>query len=298
MIKTDHFFIVWNHGFKYIEEILDIIRNHPNIKIQRIFRKKIDNLDKFINYIYKLDKVSFEHIQSKTAYLKNIGKEIYIIFVLDNNTKYEYKDKLKFSYNETYLKWYIRLMFNPKTVDKHINITEQLINSGIESSINWPSCITHQHVIHSSDIPEETLLIKEYFNLSKETFDLIGNKYLYTKKNIKEILITDIVCNIVGKQNINITDSPHYKYLWGNYKYEYNKYILDNLGLAITYDNLSGSYDNLIKNFDYGKIIENEPSYIICIYLPNIKKYLILDGLHRCSILLKNKYNKIKVYVI
>ncbi len=62
---------------------------------------------------------------------------------------------------------------------------------------------------------------------------------------------------------------------------------------------MSGSYDKLIKNFDYGKIIENEPSYIICTYIPNIKKYQIVDGLHRASILMKNdSQQKIKIYII
>ena len=56
-MQTNQYFIIWNDGFKYIEKILDIIRNHPQIKIHRIFRRKIDNLDKFINYIYKLDKI-------------------------------------------------------------------------------------------------------------------------------------------------------------------------------------------------------------------------------------------------
>jgi hypothetical protein len=95
-----------------------------------------------------------------------------------------------------------------------------------------------------------------------------------------------------------VIDTPHYKYLLGNYKNEYNKYILDNLGKIITCDNMSGSYDKLINNFNYGTVIENEPSYIICTYKPKIKKYLIIDGIHRCCILIKNKEKKIKIYIV
>ena len=303
-LETNQYFIIWNHGFKYIEQILDIIRDHPKIKIQKIFRRKIDNLDNFINHIYKLDKASYSHIQEKSRYLKIVGNEIYIIFVKDTFTKYKFKNGHKYSYSETYLKWYIRLMFNPKSQNKEITISEELINKGIESAKNWPSFLTHNHIIHSSDIEEETKLIKDYFNLNKICFDLIGNNYLGKKKTIKEINISDIVCNIVDidcktiKEWINIIDTPHYKYLLGNYKTEYNKYILDNLGKIITCDYMSGSYDKLIQNFYYGIVIENEPSYIICTYIPKIKKYQIVDGLHRACILVKNNIQKIKIYLV
>lgn len=303
-LQTNQYFIIWNHGFKYIEQILDIIRDHPQMKIQRIFRRKIDNLNKFINHIYKLDKASYSHIQAKSEYLKKIGNEIFIIFVRDINTTYKYKNQHKYSYHETYLKWYIRLLFNPKTKNENINITEELINKGIESAKNWPSFLTHNHIIHSSDIEEETQLVKDYFNLNEISFSLIGNNYLDIKKTIKEINIYDIVCNIVSddcktiKKWISLTETPHYKYLLGNYKTEYNKYILNNLGKIITYDNMSGSYDKLIKDFDYGKVIENEPSYIICKYIPNIKKYQILDGLHRACILINKRKKNIIIYNI
>lgn len=303
-IITNQYFIVWNHGFKYIEKILDIIRDHPDIKIQRIFRKKIDSIDKFINHIYK----SYQNqnfIQTKKNYLKQVGKYIYIVFIRDINTEYIFKNDCKYSHNGTYLKWYIRLLFNPKNKDIDNNIiNEELINTCIRDSKKCPNWLTHNHVIHSSDIEEETDLVKEYFKLKNLWYNLTGNQYLNKKKEIKEILISDIVCNIADtdcktiKESIKIVDTPHYKYLLGNYKEEYDKYILSNLGKIITCDNFSGSYDKLIKNFDYGKVIENEPSLITCKYIPKIKKYLIVDGLHRSCILINNNYEKIKVYIV
>ena len=100
------------------------------------------------------------------------------------------------------------------------------------------------------------------------------------------------------KTCINIEDTPHYKYLVGNYKTEYNKYILNNLGKIITYDNMSGSYDKLIENFNYEKIIKNEPSYIICTYIDTIKKYQIVDGLHRICILINKGIEKVIIYIV
>lgn len=296
-METNQYFIVWNHGFKYIEQMLDIIRDHPYIKIQRIFRKSVV-LNKFIDHIYKLDNASFSHIQEKSKYLQKIEPEIYIIFIRDYNTIYRLKGKHKYSYNETYLKWYIRLLYNPKYKDENINITEELINNGIKSAKNWPSCMTHNHVIHSSDIPEETQLVIDYFKLNDDFFNITGNRYLHMKKKIKNINISDIVCNTTEQKHINVKDSPHYKYLLGNYKKEYNNYILKNLGIIIKCDNLSGAYDKLIKEFNYGIVIEGEPSYIVCTYIKNIKKYEVVDGLHRLSILLFNKHSKVKCYVI
>lgn len=303
-MQTDHYFIIWNHGLKYIEQILDIIREHSKIKIQRIVKRKIDNLNNFINHIYKLDKASYSHIHDKSQYLKKLGNEIYIIFVKDINTEYKYKNEHKYSYNITYLKWYIRLLFNPKTIEQEINITEELIINGIQSAKNWPSFLTHHHIIHSSDIEEETQLVKDYFNLNKMSFNLSGNNYFGVEKTIKEVNTSDIVCNIINddcktiKEWINVVDTPHYKYLLGNYKTQYNKYILNNLGKIITCDNMSGSYDKLIENFDYGKVIENEPSYIVCTYIDKIKKYQIIDGLHRICILINKGFKCIKIYVV
>ena len=112
-------------------------------------------------------------------------------------------------------------MFNPKSQNKEITISEELINKGIQSAKNWPPCLTHNHIIHSSDIEEETQLVKDYFNLNKISFNLNGNNYLGVKKTIKEINISDIVCNIVDddcktiKKWISVIDTPHYKYLLG-----------------------------------------------------------------------------------
>tara|TARA_Y100000992_G_C21106289_1_gene415067 strand:- start:121 stop:675 length:555 start_codon:yes stop_codon:yes gene_type:complete len=184
-METHQYFIVWNHGFKYIKQISDIIRDHSQIKIQGIVKKKIDNIDNFLNHIYKLDKSSYTYIQEKSQYLKNIGNDIYIIYVIDTNTEYRYKNKHKYSYIETYLKWYIRLLFNPKTENRKINITKELIDNCIESEKNWPSILTHNHVIHSSDIEEETELVKDYFKFNKISYKLNNNNVYFGLKNNK-----------------------------------------------------------------------------------------------------------------
>mgnify|MGYP001361477527 CR=1 FL=1 len=44
-------------------------------------------------------------------------------------------------------------------------------------------------------------------------------------------------------------------------------------------------------------LYKNEPSYIICNYIDRIKKYQIIDGLHRISILINKGFEKVKIYV-
>ena len=297
-MESQQYFIIWNHGFKYLHEIMTIIRNHPSIQITRVFRRTI-NLDPFIKHIYKLDQSSYQHINEKSKYLKSIKPEIFIIFIRDINTIYKTKPNTnhKYSYNETFVKWHIRLLFNPRTKNETIDINNNLIDD-VSIQRNWPNFITHNHIIHSSDIEEETKLVIDYFNLNKEFFDIIGHNYLISKDNIKDININDLVVNTTYKDHLNVKETPHYKYLLGNYKKEYDDYIMKHFGTVITYDNLSGAYDKLIEKFDYGCIINGKPSFIVCEYNKNINKYVVLDGVHRLSILINKGIDTIKVYTI
>jgi hypothetical protein len=297
-MESNQYFIIWNNGFKYLKEILSIIRDHPSLKITRIF-KKVIQLNNFIKHIYKLDKSSYQHIEAKSKYLNSIKPEIFIIFVKDLNTIYKTKPNSNqaYSYNERFIKWHIRLLYNPRTDNrKSLDITNDLIDK-VSIQQNWPDYITHNHVIHSSDIEEETKLIIDYFGLEEDVFDLTGNKYFNYKKEIKEINTNKLLVNTTYGDDLDVKTTPHYKYLLGDIE-QYDEYILETLGIIITFDNLSGAYDKLIKKFDYGKIIQDEPNYIICRYNEKLKKYTVLDGVHRLSILVFNKVNPIKIYVL
>lgn len=296
-METNQYFIIWNHGIQYIEQIMTIIRDHPSLLITKIIKKSV-NLPHFINHIYKLDNASKDHISAKTQYLNNMPPTCFIIIVKDLNTQYVIKPGTnhKYSLHETLIKWHIRLLFNPRSKQHNIKITNELLqNVSIQRA--WFDGITHNHVIHSSDIEEETFLIRDYFKLNNTIFDTIGNIYKNTPKTIVNINISDIVANTVNSDHINPVTTPHYKYLLGE-KQQYNNYIIKYLGTVITYDNLSGAYDKLINNFNYGKIIDNEPSYIICTYNKQLNKYIVSDGLHRLCILIFNKQTNIPIYVI
>jgi len=298
--SSEQFFIVWNHGFKYIKEILDIIRNHDKIKITRIYKKKI-NFNLFFNKLYSLDtKVSKDVIKMKTKYLKKFSPYIYLIFIKDLNTVLKTKNSgFKYTFNTTFIKWKIRIMFNPR--DDNISFRPQVTDKQIEKSTVqkwWLEGITHDHVIHGSDMEEEVQLMKRYFKLNKDDFTLQGNKYYNLPKKLSTININNILCNTLFLDTIHIIETPHYNFLLGKRK-EYDDYIMKGLGSIITYDNLSGAYDNLIKKFNYGLKIDNIPQYVIvkkCDGHNTSENYIAYDGLHRLSILYHLGKRNIKVW--
>lgn len=297
---TDNYFILWSCGFKYLTSIFNIIREHKDIKITRVFKKSFSFNSNFFEELYKLDKkVSNELINLKTTYLKKFPPEIFIIFVKDFNTKYLIKNgDFKYSENITFLKWKIRLMFNPR--DKNIqfcpNITDYQVKLATIQKW-WYNGVSHNHIIHANDLEEETPVIMKYFNLENEDFTLQGNCYHNLPKKIKNVSIDNILCNTLHKDGLHITKTPHYEFLLGK-REEYEKYILSKFGTIITYDNLNGAYDNLIKKFNYGIEINGIPQYIITSKVKNSNKYQALDGVHRLAILYYKGIREINIWEI
>lgn len=296
---TDNYFIVWSCGFEYLSEILDIIRNHPSIKITRIFKRSFSFDSNFFHELYKLDKrVSNELIELKTTYLKKYKPEMYLIFVKDLNNIYKIKNgDFKYSYNVTFLKWKIRLLFNPRENNvplRPIITDEQVSKSTIQQW--WYDGVSHNHIIHANDLEEETPVIIKYFNLENEDFTLQGHCYHNLPKKITNVSIDNILCNTLHKDGVHITETPHYNFLLGQ-REEYEKYILEGLERKIiTYDNLSGSYDKLIKEFNYGIEIDGVPQYVIAKKVKNSSKYEGLDGGHRLAILYHKGIRNINIW--
>ena len=285
-----YYFIIWNHGIQHIVDILSIIRNTNNVKINKIIKIKPD-LNNFLNEVYKFDKnVSKKHIERKKDKLLTNNSESFLILV-ENYQENISQTKSGTVYCKTIddLKWNIREKFNPRYDDKHYD--------PYPGANKLSKGITHNHICHSCDRPIETPHILKTLHL----YDLdyyIGNpckdkNYLVPsrlKKNfdftIKNIHIDSLRASIIGNNNIIlIEDTPHYKYLTGD-KEIYNNYVLKHLGSSLKDDHLSEAYDKLIMNFDYNKLIHGKKSLII-VY----DNYRIKDGLHRASIL---KYNNVK----
>ena len=289
-----YYFIIWNHGIKHIVDILSIIRNTPDLKINKIIKINPE-LNSFLTEVYRFDKnVSKKHIERKKEKLLTKNSESFLILVEN------YKENIhKTSSGKVYcklidtLKWTIREKYNPRYADKNFDPYPGKLSKGI----------THNHICHSCDRPIETPHILKTLHL----YDLdyyIGNpckdkNYLVPsrlKKNfnftIKNIHIDSLKASIVGNNNISIQDTPHYKYLTGN-KEIYKNYILNNLGKSLKDDHLPEAYDKLISKFDYNKQIDGKKSLIV-----TYDNYRIKDGLHRAAILKYNNVEYIDIMVL
>lgn len=297
-MKTFQGFIIWGNGTKYIEDILKIIRNNTNISIRKIFKKQNINLQKTIQHIYALDEYSKEHIASKTNYLLTCPNEFYIIIVFNKDTIYKEKPNgHKYLYHETMIKWKVRLLYNPRI--KNVNIDGKLTNENIENAAIqkfWIPEITQNHVIHSTDSEKELEHIIKLVNINlKDSKDYLLNR-VNLDLPINQININNILANTCEKDEIPIQETPHFKYLLGQ-KEQYKNYILKYLGTVIKDDHLPDKYDELINNFEYGKIFDNKPSFAIVKKTKKSNKYVLLDGVHRVAILKKMGVDSVNFYV-
>jgi len=127
-------FIVWSHGFKYLNDILEIIRSNNFLEIVLIEKFVTKNMKQLVNNIYSHDYAPIIHLQSKIKYLKKLKPEIMLIFVKNNNPDIDFFGENSFRHLESKsinrIKKQIRNNFNPKNRDGHI---------------------THDHVIHATD---------------------------------------------------------------------------------------------------------------------------------------------------
>jgi hypothetical protein len=284
------FFLIWGHGLEYKKEIIKIITSNDNFEIKRIHNHKIKNMKKFVKKVYEYDYVPYFHLRGKTKYLLTTPKEVMFIFVKNKSPREIWKLGHGTGHIESEViveyKNIIRNKFNEKKDDRR----------------------TENHVIHASDNEIQVHHILKYlgYNEGVKLFNRHMNKpvkipYFIKQFNdyqIKEIYINNLVCNIVDNnqiKRINIEESFQYKFLLG-YEEEYENYIDRYQGYQLkAYYDLK-KYKKNSKNFDYlskGYNLE----YIVVKKIDN-NHYIILDGLHRASIIKKQGYKKIIVMEI
>lgn len=131
------FYVIWNHGLKYLEEILKMMQNRGCV-ISKTFMVKTD-IEKFINVLYTNDNAPIQHIKAKTKHLLSMENKFFIIFFRAENKNIPYE-----------LKWEIRKLFNPRFPDPKTHPHPAL-----------PPGVTHEHVIHSPDTEEEVFFMED-----------------------------------------------------------------------------------------------------------------------------------------
>ena len=146
----------------------------------------------------------------------------------------------------------------------------------------------------------------DYLNESQKIFEVFKiNKYITNTKfiNINDLVATKWIertpkINGIKKkpnsfEHISLSNTPHFLYLLGNKDF-YEAYTLD-----VDYNHNIQMYNELITNLPKKSILQNINKITIPVYFnKETKKYIIRDGVHRCSLYLYHKIDHIKCKVI
>jgi len=283
------YFLVWGHSLKYRGEIVDIIERNSDFEILMLLRHEFKNVRKFVKKIYEHDYVPYFHLKGKTKYLMDTPKEVMFIFVNNTNPREIWKSGHGTGHveSETVVKCKndIRDIFNERKNDRR----------------------TENHVIHASDNEVQVHYMLKYLGYKEgvRLFNRHNDKAAsvpyfieeFNRYQVKKIDVDSIKCNILDNckhVRVNVSDSPQYKFLQG-YEEEYRNYIDKYCGsLLKSYYDLS-KYKRLAENFNYLSK-GYELNYIIVKRVD--ESYLVLDGLHRLSMVQQKGYKSVIVLEI
>ncbi len=280
------YILIWGHGLKYRDGILDIIENTSGIEILKCFNYRPESISEFVYRIYSFDYAPFQHLENKVNYLLSTPKEVLFIFFRNNDPEVDYHGDGAFRHEESntirLLKEVIRNKYNP--LDRNGQRSEE-------------------HVIHASDCWEQTdyalrlLGYAEGVKLLQEQFHWIGvPAHLGETDNflVRIISLDDLYAtiNIGDKQKISrIIDTPHFRGI----KYDiniYKEYLDKYFGVLLTDYYSVSKYKRLMENL--GDPID-EP----LIAVKDIEgQYVIADGVHRASIYKNRGLDKIPVMIL
>ena len=285
------YFLIWGNGISHKEEILDIIRSKPFIKTIKILNHKPKSIAKLVKTIYSYDYAPFQHLKSKTRYLLKTDPDVVFIFVHNQNVQEVYRGEGDFRHIEceriTEIKREIRDKFNPRENGQR----------------------TEEHVIHTSDNESQVDHILKYLG-NKKGADIFRNApnpllslpyYLgkFDKFSIQRINASQLYCNIVmgnrksyWKEVMPIEKTPQFLCLMGNTK-PYQEYLSKFMGSLLTCDYSVENLMALSRNLRYLKDAYATAYILVKEFEAN--KYIILDGVHRASVL---KYRGIENFPV
>lgn len=283
------YFLIWGHGQEYKDEIIDIIGSKRNIEIVHIEDYSPRNIKGLVKAIYSYDYAPFHHLKAKTKYLIDTPAKTTFIFVKNYLVQEVYKGEGFFSHLEspqiTKVKEEIRELFNPR-------------KNGVR---------TEDHVIHASDNESQVNYILNYLGYKKGVKKFESKNPVlqtphhlkkYKKVEFKMISVKDLKCNLLYKKDgqvrthpVSLSDTPHYAFLNGK-KQAYENYIRSYQGEQLKDFYSKNKFKKLAENLNY----KETANYIVVRKEGNC--YLILDGVHRASILLHRGLKKVEVAIL
>jgi len=292
-IERYGYFLIWGHGIQLVEDILNILRSHKNIEILRIQEHIPKNIANFVRTVYSYDYAPFHHLKSKTKYLLNTPNKVLLIFIKNKNAQERFFGENDFRHLECEyiksIKEEIRNKYNPRKDGKR----------------------TENHVIHASDNESQVdfilkkIGIKEGIRLFAQNKEALVPMPYYLpplkKFTIKEVNIENILCKILyGTKNkfhkrlLPVEETPHYRFLKGELA-GYIEYLKTFLYGPLSCDYYPQRLSALCEDFKY---LESpyETDYIITKKMGN-NRYVILDGVHRASILKLKEVNHFPILI-
>jgi len=296
MVRKERYdyFIIWGHGLKYKDAIIDIIRNTENITIVRIVKHKPKSIRHLVKVVYSYDYAPLYHLEEKTKYLMKTAPEVLFVFLHNTDACEIYRGKGDFRHIECEriksIKEEIRDKLNEQKDDRR----------------------TEDHVVHASDNESQTDYILKYLGFKDGVvrFKNVANPNLslpyyipkFDKFTIRFVNLSQLYCNILRgtnesfwKETLEIEETPHFKCLTGNIAV-YEEYLNEFMGGPLNCDYSVENLMELSKHFGY-----LEPPYTASYILTHEFKpnqYLILDGVHRAAILAFRTINSFPIAVI
>lgn len=288
------YFLMWGNGIPYREEILDIIRSKEFIKILRIMDYRPKSIARFVRKVYSYDYAPFEHLKSKTKYLLNTEPVITLIFVRNKSPREIYCGQGAFRHIECEriksVSEEIRNRFNPRENGRR----------------------TEEHVVHASDNESQVdhmlkmLGFKDGMEFLRKVPNPILSPPYYLPKfkefTVRRVNTSQLYCDILRgnresfwAEAVEIKKTPHFTFLTGD-MVPYKEYLSKFMGGPLTFDYSVEKFRILSRNFAY---LEDPyaTSYILVMeFRPS--RYIVLDGVHRVSILKFRGVDSFSVAVI
>lgn len=288
-----NYIIIWGHGLKYRDQIIDKIRSHKDMRIIRTVHHRPATVRHLVKAVYAYDYAPLGHLKSKTRYLTKTPREALFIFIENRNPNEDFYGKGVFRHFESTtlkrLKEEIRNEFNERIDGER----------------------TEDHVIHASDNELQTHLILQYLGFGglhslRKKQHILELPFHIRKRGefvIKNVLIESLVCNIVAgnsdnphkKKGISISLSPHYLALSGNH-FAYQEYIERFFRKQFADYYSPERFKKLADKFEY--LAAPYGTHYIAVRQLNDGKFQIIDGLHRAAIMCHKGVSQLAVAVL
>lgn len=291
-VERYDYFLIWGHGLPHRDAILAELRAEPTLELLKIVRHDVADIKHFVDVVYSYDYAPIEHLRGKTQYLLNTEPRVVFIFLRNLQAEEAMVGEGPFRHVESQnikrLKERIRDRFNPRSEGRR----------------------TEDHVVHASDNQLQTHVMLKHigftngvaaFNSANPVVAAPGHLRAFNSFELRSVPLASLVASLAVERGgrvesalTELEDTPHYRALDGDTApYEAHFRAFD---AVLTDDHSWQKLDAMNANFSYASG-DHATDYIITRRLDD-GRYLIMDGLHRSSMLKKRGIEEALILVV